>query len=757
MSIAAKYGHPMPRVFISYRRDDSAAHAGRIYDRLRDRFGVEQVFRDIDAIAPGAKFAKVIADRIDHCDALIAIIGKDWLGSQDDDGKRRLDHPDDWVKAEIREALTRDKLVIPALVEGARMPKDRELPRDIAALAGCNAIEISESRFDFDTARLVQALEGDSPVRSSVRYALHNWRWIVLVSFGTVVALAVVLSSLPSWHWWKWIGDQDVQRTLGFLGGGLAAVVGAAWVLYVHFSRKPEKATAAVSVTASSGGIAVRGNVTAAPGGVINSGSNNTFNIGITLEQYDVGLKRREQEVRAELECADRADSAQITLLEGELAAVQGKQQNLEQSLTEYKRKLVEANRALEALKQDLPTDQLVHAQQALQKGDSAEAEKLLSDVMLRGKQHAAEAAFQLGKLAANRIDYAKAYEYYSGAVGLKPDDPLYLNDTGMVAFEIGQYAEAQALFAKAAANYEKTLGADHPEVASCLANLAETYRAQGQYDKAESLCLRALEIDEKSLGPEHPHVAGNLNNLAELYRIQGKYVDAEPLFQRALKLYEQSFGGDHWRVATVLNNLAALYKSQGEYDKAGLLQVRAMEISLNTLGWRHPSFATNVNNLARYYSDCGEYAVAEPLYLLAIKIKEKSLGAEHPDVATVLSNLGCLYVSREQYTEAEPLHLRALRIAEKCFGPDHPDVAGKLNNLAGLYESQGQHAQAEPLYQRALGIWQKGLPADHPTLSTGMKNYAKTLRNLGQIEEAEKWLAKAEGVDPTVVSPGAI
>ena len=150
----------MPRVFISYRRDDSAAHAGRIYDRLRDHFGAEQVFRDIDASAPGAKFAKVIAERIENCDALIAIIGKDWLRAEDGEGKRRLDDPDDWVKAEIREALTRDKLVIPALVEGARMPKDSELPSEIAALAGCHAIEISESRFDYDTERLLRAVVG---------------------------------------------------------------------------------------------------------------------------------------------------------------------------------------------------------------------------------------------------------------------------------------------------------------------------------------------------------------------------------------------------------------------------------------------------------------------------------------------------------------------------------------------------------------------------------------------------------------------
>jgi TIR domain len=95
----------MSGVFISYRRDDSAAATGRMYDRLAAHFGKEQIFRDLDAIAPGAEFAKVIEQRIAQSDVLIAIIGKEWLDAKSVDGGRRLDNPNDYVKAEIREAL----------------------------------------------------------------------------------------------------------------------------------------------------------------------------------------------------------------------------------------------------------------------------------------------------------------------------------------------------------------------------------------------------------------------------------------------------------------------------------------------------------------------------------------------------------------------------------------------------------------------------------------------------------------------------
>jgi hypothetical protein len=149
----------MPRIFISYRRDDSSASAGRIFDRLKSRFGDQCIFRDLDTIAPGAEFAKVIAEHIARCDVLIAVIGKNWLNARNADSHRRLDDTADFVKVEIGEALKLDKLVIPCLVEGTAMPKQSHLPSEIAAFAGRNAIEISETRFDYDVDRLIQAID----------------------------------------------------------------------------------------------------------------------------------------------------------------------------------------------------------------------------------------------------------------------------------------------------------------------------------------------------------------------------------------------------------------------------------------------------------------------------------------------------------------------------------------------------------------------------------------------------------------------
>jgi hypothetical protein len=153
-------------IFICYRREDCAAVAGRLYDRLNQRFGATNVFRDIDAIDAGAKFAGVIAERIRTCDALIALIGKNWLDARDVEGRRRLDQPRDFVAVEISEALAQGKLVIPALIEDAPMPSREALPPHMAALADRQAIPIGDSRFDYDVGRLIGAIEKVIPPQS---------------------------------------------------------------------------------------------------------------------------------------------------------------------------------------------------------------------------------------------------------------------------------------------------------------------------------------------------------------------------------------------------------------------------------------------------------------------------------------------------------------------------------------------------------------------------------------------------------------
>jgi tetratricopeptide (TPR) repeat protein len=173
----------MPRIVISYRRDDTAGHAGRLYDRLTTRFGKNHVFMDLE-IEAGLDFEEVIRNEVAACDVCLVLIGRQWLSISHGDGQRRLDDPNDWTRLEVAAAVERDIRVIPVLVQGARMPIAEQLPERLRQLATRNALEVSDARWEYDVGRLCDIIaktlqqasprdrlsgsENDGPLQSDV-------------------------------------------------------------------------------------------------------------------------------------------------------------------------------------------------------------------------------------------------------------------------------------------------------------------------------------------------------------------------------------------------------------------------------------------------------------------------------------------------------------------------------------------------------------------------------------------------------------
>jgi len=148
------------KIFISYRRDDSAGYAGRIFDHLSARFGADNVFMDIDTIQPGEDFRKVISTAVGTCDVVLVLMGKQWLSMTDAQGRSRLEDPRDWVRMEVAAALANRRIrVIPVLVRGASVPSENDLPAGLKELVWRNAIELSDSRFQYDVQKLINVIE----------------------------------------------------------------------------------------------------------------------------------------------------------------------------------------------------------------------------------------------------------------------------------------------------------------------------------------------------------------------------------------------------------------------------------------------------------------------------------------------------------------------------------------------------------------------------------------------------------------------
>jgi len=147
-------------VFISYRRSDSAAFAGRIADFFAYNHKDIRVFFDIVGIAPGDNFVETIRSRLESSEVVLAIIGPTWLEAADGSGDRRIDNPQDFVRMELSMALAMGARVIPVLLDDARMPDASQLPHDLEKLAYCNAEFMRGAAFARDAQHLGEFVSG---------------------------------------------------------------------------------------------------------------------------------------------------------------------------------------------------------------------------------------------------------------------------------------------------------------------------------------------------------------------------------------------------------------------------------------------------------------------------------------------------------------------------------------------------------------------------------------------------------------------
>ena len=156
-----KVTNETPKIFISYRRDNSRYITDRIYDRLVQRFGANHVFKDIDSIPLGVDFRQHIDMAVAKCNFFLAVIGEDWLSADEKVGKNRLHDFSDFVRIELESALERGIPVIPLFVQNATMPSKKDMPGSLEPLIYRNGISIRpDPDFHNDMDRLIQAIEG---------------------------------------------------------------------------------------------------------------------------------------------------------------------------------------------------------------------------------------------------------------------------------------------------------------------------------------------------------------------------------------------------------------------------------------------------------------------------------------------------------------------------------------------------------------------------------------------------------------------
>lgn len=149
-------GTTIPLVFISYRRDDSSGHAGRLYDSLCERWGKDRVRMDLGDIPPGADYAEAAREMVGRSDVLLVLIGKRWLQGTN---RERLSDDQDLLRVEVETALQENVHIIPVLLNGTPIPDPEALPISLMPLLRRNAFEVSDRRWSHDVQDLASAME----------------------------------------------------------------------------------------------------------------------------------------------------------------------------------------------------------------------------------------------------------------------------------------------------------------------------------------------------------------------------------------------------------------------------------------------------------------------------------------------------------------------------------------------------------------------------------------------------------------------
>jgi hypothetical protein len=142
-----------PDIFISYRRSDSESAAGRLHHDLSEHFGIKRVFMDIQHIAPSDEWRLSIDRALQTCKIGVVVIGRHWL-------EPRLVDEKDVLRDEISQLLRSRKVIVPVLVEEARLPESDQLPLDLRALCDHQTRLLASASWDSSVEELIRIMEG---------------------------------------------------------------------------------------------------------------------------------------------------------------------------------------------------------------------------------------------------------------------------------------------------------------------------------------------------------------------------------------------------------------------------------------------------------------------------------------------------------------------------------------------------------------------------------------------------------------------
>ncbi len=309
----------------------------------------------------------------------------------------------------------------------------------------------------------------------------------------------------------------------------------------------------------------------------------------------------------------------------------------------------------------------------------------------------------------------------------------------GKQAYELGKYAEAEAVLTDNLHELEELLANREIVLSDLLLTLANINRDQDKFEPAEDLFSRAIGLREKHAGPSNPGLIPALKEWSLSLSLEGRFSEAFGVERKILAICERSQFKHQRDLTNCLARLAALSFASLDFERAELYYKRLLKDRERQLGKEHPDLIPIMSELAVLSYRLDRFDEAEKLFQRALTLKEKKGQAKDRETADLLNGLGLALCAQGKNHEAQPFCRLAAELRDSQLPETPPDMACELNELADVYCQQERFNEARSLCDEALAIRQMEQNNEGGELASALSMYAKLLRQLSFTEKAEK------------------
>jgi tetratricopeptide (TPR) repeat protein len=292
----------------------------------------------------------------------------------------------------------------------------------------------------------------------------------------------------------------------------------------------------------------------------------------------------------------------------------------------------------------------------------------------------------------------------------------------------------------------DQRFGADDPQTAKTLTNLARVLLVLGAGAKAEALLARAIAI-QRALPGDHPDKARTLAVMGGYHSGRGDLAAAEPYFKQALAMRTATLGPEHPLTLDTLDYLAKVTLELGQLEEAERMFRRVFEAKGRLFGSVSPDTAFAQCALGEVLYKLERFAEAEAMIRAALEVQTAQLGADNPETAMSMWHLSEALRRQGRCADAERHGREALTVFEAKLGPEHEWTAWGVVSLAETRLVQGSADEAASLAERAAGAFEKVYGTDHPAFASALGLLGRAWAQLGRRADAEPILKRAADV----------